>query len=190
MQLIYDNIVASMIGAMVLLIMVAANHQTRLASAEATSYYMLQQQMLNFTATVQRDMQNVSSVNMVAEEDSVFSFRAQVTPADTSKRLIEYRRQVTGTRHDDEGNLVTLYQIVRFVDGNAAGGSIATITDWIVQVLNEEGNAATDVADARQVAVAVGATMPIEVKALRGQTVDATEWQATFRPTLLRDNTL
>ncbi|MDX1429948.1 MAG: hypothetical protein R3282_06655 [Rhodothermales bacterium] len=197
MQFLFDNIVASIVGAVILLMMVATHHRNQLASAEATSYYMLQQQVLDFTATIQRDMQNVSSVQNLTEDTSggegfvgSFSFRAQTSPTDTTKRLVTYRRKVAGSRYRKGQGNVTFYQIERFVEGNITGGSIGTLTDWGIQVLNEEGNPASTVGDAKQIRVALAAATPVDVEARDGVTIRDTRWQSTFRPRMLRDSAL
>ncbi len=134
MQFLMDNIVASIVGATVLLMMVATHHRNQLASAEATSFYMLQQQVLDFTSSLQRDMQNVSSVNDLTEKsDSTFSFRAQVSPTDTTKRLVTYRRKKVESRYRKDVGTRDYFQIERLVAGAVTGGSIGTITAWDIR---------------------------------------------------------
>ena len=57
MQFLFDNIVASIVGATVLLMMVATHHRNQLASAEATSYYMLQQLHSSYTLASAADVE-------------------------------------------------------------------------------------------------------------------------------------
>ncbi len=191
MQFLFDNIVATIVGATVLLMMVATHHRNQLASAEATSYYMLQQQVLDFTSSLQRDMQNVSSaIDLTEKTDSTFSFMAQVSPTDTTKRQVTYRRKKVETRYRKDTGNRDYYQIERLVAGNVTGGSIGTITAWSVQVLNEEGNAAGTVGDARQIRIALEAASPVDVETRDGVTIRDTRWQSTFRPRMLRDSAL
>lgn len=191
MQFLMDNIVASIVGATVLLMMVATHHRNQVASAEATSFYMLQQQVLDFTSSLQRDMQNVSSVNDLTEKtDSTFSFMAQVSPTDTTKRLVTYRRKKVESRYRKDVGTRDYYQIERLVAGVVTGGSIGTITAWDVRVLNEEGNPAGAVGDARQVRISLEAASPVDVNVRDGVTVRDTRWQSTFRPRMLRDSAL
>jgi len=191
MQFLMDNIVASIVGATVLLMMVATHHRNQVASAEATSFYMLQQQVLDFTSSLQRDMQNVSSVNDLTEKtDSTFSFMAQVSPTDTTKRLVTYRRKKVESRYRKDVGTRDYYQIERLVAGVVTGGSIGTITAWDVRVLNEEGNPASAVGDARQVRISLEAASPVDVNVRDGVTVRDTRWQSTFRPRMLRDSAL
>ncbi|NNE47560.1 MAG: hypothetical protein HKN37_12975 [Rhodothermales bacterium] len=191
MQFLMDNIVASIVGATVLLMMVATHHRNQVASAEATSFYMLQQQVLDFTSSLQRDMQNVSSVNDLTEKtDSTFSFMAQVSPTDTTKRLVTYRRKKVESRYRKDVGTRDYYQIERLVAGVVTGGSIGTITAWDVRVLNEEGNPASAVGDARQIRISLEAASPVDVNVRDGVTIRDTRWQSTFRPRMLRDSSL
>ena len=199
MQFLFDNIVASIVGATVLLMRVATHHRNQLASAEATSYYMLQQQVLDFTSSLQRDMQNVSGAidlteKPMSEEDEgyagSFSFMAQISPTDTTKRMVTYRRKKVETRYRKDTGPRDYFQIERVVAGSVTGGSIGTITAWSVQVLNEEGNPATAVGDARQIRIALEAGSPVDVEVRDGVTVRDTRWQSTFRPRMLRDSSL
>ncbi len=200
MQFLFDNIVATIVGATVLLMMVATHHRNQLASAEATSYYMLQQQVLDFTSGLQRDMQNVSGAIDLTEkplsygEDGgyvgSFSFMAQISPTDTTKRQVTYRRKKVETRTRKDTGPRDYYQIERVVAGSVTGGSIATITAWRIQVLNEEGNPATAVGDAKQIRIAFEAASPVDVEIRDGVTIRDTRWQSTFRPRMLRDSAL
>lgn len=189
MQLILDNIVASMVGSTVILMMMFVNHQSQMAATEAAGFYIMQKQVMSFTGTVQRDMQNLSSVTTVTEVDSVFTFFAQVSPTDTTKREVEYRRKSAGQRTVG-GSTVQVFQIERWVSGSPAGGSIATITDWNIQAQNAEGNSVADPADTRQISVGFRVIPPIDVQALEGVTIGDTRWEALYRPRMLRDSSL
>ena len=74
MQLILDNIVATIIAASVTLMLMTAQHSNQMAAVESTVFYMLERQMIDFQSIVRRDMQNVRSVDTVAEVDSSFIF--------------------------------------------------------------------------------------------------------------------
>lgn len=191
MQLIFDNIVASMIGGIVLLILLSAHHRNQLSAAEASAYYMLQQQTMEFTGVIQRDMQNMSSAIDVTETGNEFRFRAQTDPTDTTKHLVTYRREDAGTKENSEGEMVSVYRISRLVDGVATGGSPSTISDWTVVALNEDEAAVAFASDAAAVRVGLTVLPPIDVKAhATGPAMSGTRWEATFRPRMLRDEQL
>lgn len=186
MQLIYDNIVASMVGAAVLMIMVGTHQRNQISAAEATAHYMLRQQVIDFTDVLQRDMQNLSSVIDVEETDNEFRFRAQTEVADTTKRLVTYERQSAGTLPDEEGNQVAVYRIVRYVDGQVAGGSLSSISEWSIVALNEDESTILSPADAAAVRVTIAALPPIRIGKNEGLAMQGTRWQATYRPHQLR----
>jgi hypothetical protein len=190
MQVLLDNIVASIVGAVILLMMLAVQQRNQLASAEATSFYMLQQHVLDFTSTLQRDMQNVTAVLDLKEDESNLTFRflAQVSPTDTTKRLVSYKRVKVRLR-ERGGVQIPLYQIERYVDGNMSGASMQSITAWAVRGLNEEGNPAGTPGDVKQILVRMDVASPVEVLSDEDK-IDATRWEATFRPRMLRGNSI
>lgn len=190
MQLIFDNIVASMVGASVLLIMIGTHQRNQIAAAEATAHYMLRQQVIDFTDVIQRDMQNLSSVIDVAETDSAFRFMAQTDVADTTKREVKYEREYAGTAVDEDGVSVAVYRIVRYVDGNVAGGSLSTLSEWAITALNEDEAAILLPGDAAAVRVQLAALPPVYVGKNEGKNMQGTRWQATYRPHLLRGQVL
>ena len=186
MQLIFDNIVATMVGATVILMMMFTQHQTQVAATEAAGFYIMQQQTIDFTGTIQRDMQNLSSVANTKMVDSTFTFFSQVSATDTTKKQVTYLRKKAGSRVID-GTTVALYQIERWIDGAPAGGSIASITEFSIEALNGEGNSISDAADAEQIHVAFRVVPPIRVEVVDGLTVGDTRWETTYRPRMLRD---
>lgn len=182
MQLIFDNIVAIMIGGVLFLILVGVNQRSRVAAVESSAYYALKQQELNFIETLKRDMQNVTNLQSVEEDPGTleFQFQARTDPSDTTRRTIVYRRVFQEERggHD-------LYQVQRRVDGSPEGGSMATIVTWDIVAQNEEGVEVADVANARQVFVRFEAVNPFQ----ESDTIDRSRWEATFRPPLLQQMT-
>ena len=182
MQFILDNISATIVGSTILLMLVATNHRNMLSSTEATSFYMMSKQSLEFTYTLKHDLQNVSSVVTISETDSTFTFYAQTDPADTTKHQVKYVRSKTGVR-----DAVNLYQIERFVDNVYAGGSLSTITDWMIEAHNEQGNTIADASDARQIYVRFKMALPIPSTGQIGPAVDHMSWEATFQPKLIQE---
>jgi len=183
MQFILDNISATIVGSTILLMLVATNHRNMLASTEATSFYMMSKQSLEFTYTLKHDLQNVSKVVTITENsDSTFTFWAQTDPADTSKHEVKYVRSKTGVRDSTD-----LFQIERFVDNVYAGGSLSTMTEWNIEALNEQGNAIANVNDARQIYVGFKMALPIPSTGQIGPAVDHLSWEATFQPKLIQD---
>ncbi len=185
MKLIFDNLVAAMIGGTVFLILLSINHRDQLALIEANSNYAMRSQALDFVYMLERDMRNLSRVVTPTEEDSTFTFYAQTSATDTTQQRVEYRRTKTGDRDG-----VALFQILRFVNDVYAGGSLATITSWDIAALNEQGNAVLSGVDARQIYVRFEALPLLEAPVQDGIPVKDTRWETTFRPPLLQDKML
>lgn len=190
MQLLLDNIAATIIATSVMLMMLTSQIRNQLASAEATVFYMLERQMIDFHDVVRRDMQNLRSIESLDADDENFVFYAQTSPADTARTLVTYSRKDVSVRHEDDGSTTQLYQIVRYENGIAAGGSIGSIVDWGVAVLNDEGTEVASMADAAQISFSISAVAPIKVDLMEGVQIDESRWDATFHPRLLREGTL
>lgn len=189
MQLILDNIVASIVGSTVILIMMFVNHQSRIAATEAAGYYVMQKQVVSFTGMIQRDMQNLSAVQATTEIDSVFIFFSKVSPTDSTARQVQYRRTRIGEREVD-GALVPIYHIERWVGGVQTGGSVPAIVDWDIQALSADGNPIAHPMQAGQISVGFRVVPPIDVQVIDGVTLGDTRWESVYRPRILRDNTL
>lgn len=190
MQLLLDNIAATIIATSVMLMMLTAQIRNQLASAEATVFYMLEQQMIDFHSIVRRDMQNIRSVASLDADDENFVFYAQTDPTDTTRTQVTYSRRDVSVRYEEDGSATQLYQIVRYENGIVAGGSIGSIVDWGIAVLNAEGTEVASMADAAQILFSIGAIAPIEVELMDGIHIDESRWDATFHPRLLREGTL
>lgn len=182
MQFIFDNLSAILIAGVLFLILVAVNHRTRVAAVESSNYYALKQQQLSFIEVLKRDMQNVTELQTITEDPMTMEFRflARTDPSDPKDHTIVYRRVSAG---EQEG--YTVYQIRRYVDGSADGGSMATMLNWSIVAQNEEGNQVTNVENARQLFLRFEALNPFA----EGETIGRSRWEATFRPPLLQQAT-
>lgn len=191
MQLIFDNLIATMVGGVVLLMLLASHHRNQVSAAEASAYYMLNQQVMEFTGVLQRDLQNVSRALDIDMTDDEFHFRAQTELGDTTKHTITYKKEAAGTVYAADGSTVQVYQIHRFVDGLPSGASPATISDWSLVALNKDEATIADPADAAAIKVQMVILPPIDVGVhTTGTSMSGTQWQATFRPRMLRGELL
>ncbi len=181
MQLILDNIVATMIAGVLFLVLVAVNQRSRMAAVETSNYYALKQQELTFVETLKRDMQNVTDLQSVKEDPMTleFRFKARTDPADTTRQDVAYRRVYKGVRDG-----LPLYQVQRIVAGQPDGGSMSTIVKWEIVGQSEDGGSCV-AASCRQIYVRFEAINPFQ----QGETVDRSRWEATFRPTQLQQVT-
>jgi hypothetical protein len=185
MQLILDNLSATIIGSVILMALVVINFRNQSAAVESTGNYALNRQMLDFTEVLQRDFQNVSSLETLVETDSTFSFFAQVEEDDTTKYHVAYERTQVGVREE-----TPLYSLERFVDGVSTGSSMGVVTDWEIAALDANGAAAASTDDALQIAVRIRMITPFEVPGQNATSLTETDWEATFRPELLQDLSL
>ncbi len=189
MNVIVDNIGATIIGATVMLVVMNVQFENQLVAAEASAYHMIQQQTLSFAQLIQRDMQNMSRVVDLHEDANSFEFVAQTSSVDTTQRTVEYRRIQTGTKMQD-GTAVPLYQIQRYVNGVIDGSSYDALLSWQITAENQDGNAATIPAEVSQIDVKFVATMPGGIEISDRIEVEDTRWSSTFRPMMLRDRLL
>lgn len=181
MQLILDNLSATLIGSVILMTLLLINFRNQSAAVESTGNYALNRQMLDFTEVLQRDLQNVSSVESLAETDSAFAFFAQVEEDDTTKYRVVYERSQVGTRDN-----LPLYRIERFVDGVSSGSSMGVVTEWEIAALDAAGSQAVDPDQAQQITVRVRMITPFEVPGQEATGLTETDWEATFHPELLQ----
>lgn len=191
MQLLLDNLSASIITLTLFMMLVVINHRDREAQVQEAYFYSLRQQQVNFTQTLHRDMAGIVRVHQVQEEPSDLTFSFTTRLADqTDTTHVTYKRRKVG-----ELNGVDLYQIHRYenapagtLDPNAyMGGSMPTIAAWTMVAQNEDGNIPVNSADARQIFVRFETVMPFESAS------EQVRWpyQATYRPVFLRpDKTL
>ena len=183
MQFVLDNLLASVVAGMVFLILAGVSVRSQLTNVETTNHYGLKNQEINFIEMLKLDLHGVSGVKSVIEDpvDSSFKFMAYMTPTATTETEITYRRAKVGERDG-----VPLYQIRRLEDGLAAGRSMVTVTDWVIEARNHEGGSITDPANAGQIYVRFEAAAPWQ----EDETIKRSRWEATFRPPLMRQNVL
>ena len=179
MQFIFDNLTAILIAGVLFLVLVAVNHRSRISAVETSNYYALKQQQLSFVEILKRDMQNATALETATEDAVVLEFRftARTDPNDAAEHDVIYRREYV---KEEQGH--DLYQVMRYVDGVADGGSMPTILTWQIIAQNEEGVQVTDVGNARQIFVHFEAVNPFA----EGETIGRSRWEATFRPPLLQ----
>jgi hypothetical protein len=177
MYVVYDNLLASIIGMSIVLILMTVNHRGQQIKADALNVYSMRQQTIGFVEILQRDLQNVTSLAQVTEaSDSTFSFTARADPSQAVEHTITYRRKRVGTRDN-----TALFQIERLIDGQRRGLSPPTLVQWTIVARNEEGGQIQNATDARRVVVRFEAVPPFGP----GRLINSTRWEATFHPPML-----
>lgn len=198
MQLIFDNLAATIITMTIFLMLVTVHHRNQQAQVRASGSYMLRKQQVDFVETLRRDMagmicdeDNPAGTCPDLEEDSsdrTFTFYSRIGDDETVRKVI-YKRRKVGERGGTD-----LYQIQRYVDRSVSsdpsdfdGGSMPTITDWSIHARGPEGEKVENPADARQVHIRFETVSPID----NGEDLEPHPWEATYRPQYLRaDKTL
>ncbi len=189
MQLILDNLAATIIAGTIFLMLVAVSFRSQEAEMEAYTFEALRKQQVNFIETLRRDMLSLSSLEDIVEDpvSHTFTFYAWY-PGESDSMKVVYRRVPVEVRDG-----VQLYQIERYV-GPALGGtldldgaSMPSLTAWRIEARNGEGS--PDIAgpeEAEQVYIEFRAISPFAEE----QPFQPQEWSATYRPRLLQDRTL
>lgn len=186
MQLILDNMLASMVGGMVLLLAVAVGYRDMLTTVDATNSYALKQQELTFIKVLQQDLHAAKRVE-TPEEDPLtkeFRFVRSKSLTDPTEITVTYRREFVEMRDS-----VALYRIQRIENGNVYdGSSMLTVTDWQIAAWNEDRQPinSTNLSEAAQIYVRFEAAAPFK----EDKNVVRSRWEATFHPPLLRPGTV
>ncbi len=151
MSFILDNLTATIIGTVALLIILTMQHQVRESSTERTAVYMAKNQSLELGNWMQRDLSNFGAgINPgqpvfdgteknAAGLTKTFSFRrrADSTAASPVIQISYELAQKDSVKLN--GNYVKLYQVIRKVDGVKTGSSPALLTDFVIELLDATG---------------------------------------------------
>lgn len=196
MNVILDNLVATIIAGTILLILISVSHQRQMVAAEKVGYYAMRKQQLSFIDIMKRDMRNLTEAESAVQSptDSTFSFLAYIDTTNTTIGRITYKYRRVGQR-----DTVDLHQVQRFVQP-AAGGtqelvgmSMATLTGWEIEARSPTNVAVTDPANARRIYVRFEAATPFYVNSeangiKRRPAISQVRWEASFSPPLLQQS--
>ena len=192
MLLLYDHLVALLIGGIIFLVLVQMQQTGIQAQVEVTRYYASRTQMVGFIETLQRDFQNVGAgVDPFDQKIMSFSwddteksieFLATVdTTAGAPVELIKYQL-LSVPEEESPCENVECYELQRFVhDGTAYqpdGKSMNTLTDFEIQLRMWNGLPVVDLDDTREIFVRVAALSPLG----EGGFIKRSRWQTQFRP--------
>ncbi len=193
MLLLYDHLVAVLIGGFIFLVLVQMQQTGIQAQVEVTRYYASRTQMVGFIEMLQRDFQNVgagvdpSDQMMVSfswdDTEKSIEFLATVdTTAGAPVELIKYQL-LSVPSQESHCEKVECYEIQRFVhDGTAYqadGKSMNTLTEFEIQLRMWNGSPVVgDLDDTREIFVRVVALSPMG----EGGFIKRSRWQTQFRP--------
>lgn len=181
MQFIFDNIIASFVASVVLL-MIAVNLQAgQKESVEATAFHGLNRQVASLKEVVLNDVRSLSRVELVGEVDNSFKFYARVSPGSTTEHLVEYHRTL-GEVYDN----VQTYRIHRLVDGESDGGAAFQLVDWQIGFLDAYGVPASGAENATSLHVRLDAMTSITRSAASSSSeFNDSRWEAIIHPPIL-----
>ena len=184
MNVPFDHLSAIVAGAVVLLMLTTVDRRSQSDSVRAAEYYALSTQSASFGSDVRRDLESLSTPISLDTTGGVFSFRARLTPFDTTQQVVTYTRNLIEVRDG-----VPLYRVTRSVDGVATGGSPGLMALWVVQAETAAGADAADVADVAQVHAAfeMVASHPTEADGRDGvhSIPNRKRWEATVVSSIL-----
>lgn len=183
MQLILDNLTALLVTSTLLVILLVVHQRNQNVQVQETNYSALRKHQVNFVQTLQRDISGIYRIETTEEQpDSTFSFWTRLPSSMDTVRVVYQRRKV-GERAGQD-----LYQVLRYesptgslTSSNHDGGSIPSLTDWNIMVLNRDGNPPEGAEDARQVHIRFEALTPFD----DGEKLVRRPWEATFYPVML-----
>lgn len=187
MQLILDNLAASIITMTIFLMLVAVNHRSQEAEMEAYVFESMRKRQINFIETLRRDMLSLSSMEDIIEDpsDHTFTFYAWYEGESDSMKVV-YDRELVEVRDG-----VELYQVRRLVGPVSGplvqnGASMGTLTEWSIEARNGQGGEILDPGEAEQVRIEFALISPLAEE----QPYQRQQWSATYRPRLLQDREL
>ncbi len=159
MQLILDKLAASIVTAIVFLALFGLQTRVQGDSAGETVSYMAKKQTLNFAETLERDFANAGFMTAPGQQ-AILQFSNSTVDDVTYTDMIEFIgmgstgtqagiRYVT-TQTDStfvDGKSVPTFQVERFenvgLGWKNAGASMSTLTDFDVDILDENNNGTT-----------------------------------------------
>lgn len=186
MQLILDNLVALLVGTVVLVILLALTTGWSTETRDRTRAYTTREMQRSLAEMFERDVFNIGAnvpvgdPMLVENSDSVFSFHGAVNGSGAA-RLIEYRL-VSHSVSD------STYKIERWVDGVYTGGSAGLLKSFEVDLLSENDVPVTTApySAARKVVIRFQSALPYasEIESERAS-LRQMNWESVYQPALL-----
>lgn len=183
MQLILDNLLATIIGGTVALVLLTTTLNSNTASVDQTMYYAAKKHAISLTEMIESDFDNIGMgvapvIDPVTEfTDSTISFLRKMDPSDASTVTVRYHRSKVDSVEVD-GVKVPGYEVIRYVDGTISGKSPDYVSTFSVTFQDIDGNTVSGWSTASSVAV----QMHVAVQATSNAYVHETRWHRTFRP--------
>lgn len=183
MQFIHDHLIATIVGAILLMVLLTLRLEQQRANVEATQFYAVKKQQIALIDMIERDIENVGSgvplgEPMILQADAEgLRFRKEL--ADGTQAEVAYLREGPAGTVSLNGTEVPVYHVRRIVrDVNDpsrvdSGGAFESILQFQVR-LHPYDPANLDAA--RAIEVTLESALP------SGVSVPRSAWTAVFRP--------
>ncbi len=173
-----------MIGGTVILILAVSQFRTSEAVVDQTSYYASKRQILEMSEMIEFDFKNIglgvpagtSVFNEVTE--TTIEFLMLLDPDDTALSVVRYTEIPTDTLELD-GEEIPLFEVRRIVNGTISGRSPARMSEFVVELLNVEGDPVSSPEEAKMIHVRYSVIPPFSAE--KGF-LKASNWSRTFTP--------
>ncbi len=190
MQLIFDNLVALLVGTVVIVILLGLTTNWSTESRDRTRQHMTREMQRNLAEMFERDVLNVGANVPVGEPIIVensptrFAFNGAVNGSGAAQ-LIEYRLM-----EEPQANGSSLYRVERWVEGAYTGGSPGLMRWFEVKLLKTDAAGqdvpATTYAEARKIMIRFQAVLPYASEVGSDQaSLRQMNWESVYQPSLL-----
>lgn len=197
-----EYVAAVVIASFVALTLFAVQLRTQETSIDSTQYRAAKKSAVDVVRMIEHDFKNlgaqhpgsgaplhtlpggasfgIASVPDTTGSPHTFQFYA-IPQRGQPPRVIRYEWEADGTVTLSDGTTRDTYRFTRTVDGTVDGQSTGTLTQLSFNLLEDAGNAITNVGNTRQIFVELRAVSPLG----KGATIEETRWTGTFRPLAL-----
>lgn len=195
MQNLIAYSVTIVVAFVILMIIMTVNLRVQQTAIATTQYQASKISQADLVEMMDRDFRNIGSsfpnytldpttAIIAFDSTGVFSFWAQ-TERGMPPATIRYEWVQSGTVRVDTG-YVPAFAVSRTVDGNPAGGSSGSVTNFGLRLLDTDGNPATVLSDTRQIDVDLSIVSSLGSSSL----VETNDWRTVIRPAALARDTL
>lgn len=169
MYFIFDNLTASIVGGIVLMMLFGIQSRIQSNTVESTIMYAAKNQTLQFAELLERDLSNAGYLSTPGDQSILRHATRNSGGTVTTDTLefwgsdgnglrtrVRYVLDKTSSATID-GETVQLYQVNRYenniIGWKNAGASLPTLTEFRIDLLDSANNGVVDIADARKMRV-------------------------------------
>lgn len=184
MQFLYDNIIATLVGGMTILLLIALQLQASETNIEAVGFYDAKVKQVMFAEVVQTDIANIGAGRAATEtmieawSTTNFEFWTQTDSSGTIDR-VRYELAQTGTETVGDSTY-TVHKVNRYTNGVLSGGSSSLVTQFQITLYDAHGAVITNgnLDRTRQISIRIDSLPPWRQE----HTIEQSIWTYTVRP--------